>query len=389
MENLHAAMLLNMVPGIGPRLYQKLCDRFGSPEAVFRTARNQLEGIAGIGPKLAQGILDAPDQIDVQQELDDCLRNNFSLLTLDDDNYPTELSHISNPPPVLYQYGNLQPSDRMAIAIVGSRHLTTYGEKITRQLARGLARAGVTIVSGLARGIDSIAHQVALESGGRTIAVLGSGLLNLYPPEHRPLMEQIAVNGAVISELPLHRAPHAGAFPQRNRIVSGLTLGTVVVEAGSRSGALITARHAMEQGREVFAVPGRVDQRNSHGCHQLIRDGAKLVQCVDDILEELGPLSEPIDLGIADSRAIGTVGPLHPKVTADRQHASVSIRQPAELQLTEQEQKILRSIDLEPTYVDTIVHRTEIPVHRVLATISVLQARRLVRRISGNQIARL
>ncbi len=238
--------------------------------------------------------------------------------------------------------------------------------KVAENLAQGLANAGLTIVSGLARGIDAAAHRGALKSDGRTIAVLGSGLLNMYPPEHQGLADEVRQRGVLLSEsLPMN-APKAGCFPRRNRIVSGLSLGVIVVEASERSGALISARLAMEQGREVFAVPGRIDSRMSRGCHRLIRDGAKLVESVDDVLEELGPLSVP------------TI------VDADN-----TIRHPAELKLSDQEKLVLNSISHEATNFDQIVVQTGLPPARVLSTISVLEIRRLVRRLSGTSLVRI
>lgn len=225
--------------------------------------------------------------------------------------------------------------------------------------------AGYTIVSGLARGIDAAAHRGALAGGGRTLAVLGSGLLNLYPAEHAELALQIREQGAVISEFTPRRSPKSGAFPQRNRIITGLTLGTVVVEAAHRSGALISARLAMEQGREVFAVPGPIDSRMSRGCHRLIRDGAKLVESIDDVIEELGPLIKPL------TRQSGR-----------------TIHHPAELNLNEQESTVLQAIEVQPTEIDAIVARTGLPITRVLATISVLEIRRLIRRDSGHAVSR-
>ena len=223
----------------------------------------------------------------------------------------------------------------------------------------------MTIVSGLARGIDAAAHRAALQAGGRTLAVLGSGVLNIYPPEHGPLAEEIRGRGALISENPPFSEPQSGVFPQRNRLISGLTLGVIVVEAAERSGALISARHAMEQGREVFAVPGRVDSRTSRGCHRLIRDGAKLVECVEDVLDEFGPLVE------ATPRPDGTV-----------------MHHPAELQLNELELQVLNAIPSEATSIDQIVATSGLPVQRVLATISVLEMRSLIRRVSGNSVMR-
>jgi DNA processing protein len=258
------------------------------------------------------------------------------------------------------------PQDALAIAMVGTRHATPYGLRVAEQLAGSLARAGLTIVSGLARGIDAAAHRGALAAGGRTVAVLGSGVLNIYPPEHKGLAEEIAGQGAVISEAAPRAAPIGGMFPQRNRIISGLSLGSIIVEAGIKSGALITARLAMEQGREVFAIPGRIDSRSSQGCHHLIRDGAKLVETAGDVLEELGPLFEP----------------------APREEGG-EVRHPAELLLNDLEQTVLSAIDGEGISIDQIVMETGLAVPQVLSTLSVLEMRSLIRRLSGSTVARL
>jgi DNA processing protein len=233
------------------------------------------------------------------------------------------------------------------------------------RLAASLSRAGFTIISGLARGIDAAAHRGALAAGGRTIAVLGSGLLNIYPPEHAQLAAEVCGQGALVTEVPPRAAPTAGAFPQRNRIISGMCLGVVVVEASTTSGALITARLANEQGREVFAVPGRVDSRLSHGCHRLLRDGAKLVETADDVLDELGPLVERTS-------------------AADGQ----SVQHPAELQLNEIEKRVLAAIGDDTTPIDAVVTATELATPQVLATLSALEIRRLVRRVSGSTVRR-
>jgi DNA processing protein len=340
--------------------------------------------------------------------LEDCDRHGIRLLLLGGPGYPLELSRIHDPPPILYCQGTLLPTDRLAVAMVGSRHVTEYGLKVAGQFGRGLANAGICVVSGLARGADAASHRAALSVGGRTLAVLGSGLLNLYPPEHQELAREIAQHGAVISEFPLHRPPHSGAFPQRNRIVSGLSLGVLVIEAGTRSGALITARHAMEQNREVFAIPGRIDSRGSLGCHDLIRDGATLVQAVEDILDALGPLAEPLHLAAGDpqsqppatpSRVGSTIvdrdagaepmPPIANHAVANGGGGGPSIRQAAELLLNPQETLVLQAIGVDPTPIDQIVAATELPIGRVLATLSVLQTRRLIRRISGTQVARI
>jgi DNA processing protein len=287
-------------------------------------------------------------------------------LTPDSPEYPRLLKEIPDPPGVLFCRGSLLPQDALAIAIVGTRHATQYGRKHAELLAAGLARAGFTIVSGLARGIDAAAHRGALSAGGRTIAFLGSGVLNVYPPEHKELARDVIEHGALLSELPAHRAPLKGAFPQRNRLITGMSLGLIVIEAATASGALISARHAMEQNREVFAMPGRIDSRVSHGCHRLIRDGAKLVESVDDVLEELGPLVEKT------SDALGR-----------------SVHHPAELVLNDLERQVLEAIGEEPTSIDDVARGSELPIHRVLSTLSVLEMRRLVRRVSGQLVMRV
>ena len=402
-ESKRAALLLNMVSGVGPRIFSRLLEAFGSAEAVFGASSSDLQKVPGVGPSLAKAILTAPQQIEIDQEIEDCARHDVRLLMIGDEDYPIELALIHDPPTVLYCKGSLLPTDRLAIAMVGSRHITDYGVKVANQFGRGLARAGFCVVSGLARGVDAASHRAALAGGGRTIAVLGSGLLNMYPPEHAELAREIANQGAVLSEVPLHRPPHAGAFPQRNRIVSGLSLGVLVIEAGSKSGALITARHAMEQNRDVFAIPGRIDSRGSHGCHDLIRDGAMLVQDVEDILDELGPLIEPLLLASGKPVACASAPATESSVATDPEAPAIqteaipssmkapraSIRQPAELLLNDQETLVLQAIGVEPTYIDQVVTATALPINRVLATLSVLQARRLIRRVGGTQVARV
>ena len=365
-DDLVDQLRLTMVEGVGPRIRRVLLDRFGSATDVFSAAPSELKELPGVGTKLVRKITFARDEIDCEAELSLCLEHGITVLSERDETYPKILREIPDPPGILFVRGGFQPNDALSIAVVGTRHATQYGLQQAERLAGALARAGLTVVSGLARGIDASGHRGALAAGGRTIAVLGSGLLNVYPPEHKDLAEEVVARGALISEAPPHAAPHAGCFPQRNRIISGLTLGSVIVEAGDRSGALITARLAMEQGREVFAVPGRVDNRAARGCHRLIRDGAKLVESVDDILEELGPLVE----------------------AAPRDDGQV-VRHPAELTLNDTEQKILSAIDTEATSIDAIVTETGLSVPRVLSTISVLEMRRLVRRLSGNSVARM
>ena len=364
-DSLEDALRLSLIPGVGPRLRQTLLEYFGSARAALAAPPSQLRQVPGVGAKLCQKITVEAKDLDVRGELQRCEENQIHLVRDTAPDYPRLLKEIHDPPGILYVRGTLTADDGVAVAIVGSRHATPYGKQVAEKLASGLVRAGLTVVSGLARGIDTAAHRGALDAGGRTIAVLGSGLLNVYPPENQGLADQITASGAVISEQPSTAKPLSGAFPQRNRIISGLSLGVIVVEAAERSGAIISTTHATEQGREVFAVPGRVDSRMSRGCHRLIRDGAKLVETVDDVLEELGPLVE------AMPRDDGRV-----------------IRHPAELQLNQQEQNVLAAIDVEPTSIDDVVASSGLPAHRVLSTISVLEMRKLIRRISGNYVAR-
>jgi DNA processing protein len=365
-EWLLATIRLALTPGVGPRIRTALLERFGSPEGVFAAAPSELREIPGVGAKVCQRILAAREEINAEAELALCREHRIALLTPDDESYPRGLCEIHDPPGLLFVRGDVRPADALGVAIVGTRHATTYGLRIAERLASGLAHAGLTVVSGLARGIDAAAHRGALNAGGRTIAVLGSGVLNVYPPEHVEFAAAVAEQGAVISELPPRAAPLPGMFPQRNRIITGISLGLIVVEAAERSGALISARHAMEQGREVFAVPGPVDSRASRGCHRLLRDGARLVESVEDVLEELGPLIEATPT--EDGR---------------------TVHHPAELTLNEPEKQVLDVIETQPTSIDQVVAASGLPVPRVLATISILEMRRLVRRVSGTLVVRL
>lgn len=364
-DDLADSLRLALVNGVGPRLRKALLEAFGSARGVFAAGAAELRSVPGIGAELTRRLAVAREEIDVQAQLDLCAAHDIRILTDQDDDYPRALREIHDPPGILFVRGTILPQDALSIAIVGSRHATHYGLTQAERLSASLARSGLTIISGLARGIDGAAHRGTLAAGGRTLAVLGSGVLNLYPPEHAELAEEIIKQGAVISESPPLSPPLSGAFPQRNRIVTGMSLGVVVIEASTKSGALISARHAMEQGRDVFAVPGRVDNRMAHGCHRLIRDGAKLVETAEDVLEELGPLVAPAQ-------------------SADQQ----IVHHPAELLLNEIERQILAVITSEPTSIDAIVAGSGLPVPQVLSTISVLEMRHLLKRISGNSVAR-
>ena len=280
-------LALRMVRGVGPVVYQGLLRAFGDPAAVFR-ASDQALARAGVRPEVARAVRTFRDWELADAQVRRLRQAGAHLVTFADPTYPRRLRHIHDPPPLLFARGALRPEDELAVAVVGSRAASPYGLRMARELAEGLARHGVTVVSGLARGTDAAAHAAALHAGGRTIAVLGSGIDVVYPSEHRALANAIAGRGAVLSELPMGTQPDAENFPSRNRIISGVALGTAVVEAAERSGSLITASLALEQGRDVFAVPGPVGER-TRGTHRLLRDGAKVTQCAEDILEEVAP----------------------------------------------------------------------------------------------------
>jgi DNA processing protein len=281
-------LALKMVRGIGNVSYRQLLARFSSPQSVFAVSFTNLTN-AGLRPDVARAITTFQQWNEVEQELEKIARHQVRVLTWAEEEYPGNLRQIHDPPPFFYVRGEFLPQDCLAIALVGSRAASAYGRDVTRELAMGLAEQGITIVSGLARGIDAQAHAATLAVKGRTIAVLGSGLDIIYPSEHKSLAEAIAGGGAVVSEFGMGSKPAAVNFPYRNRVISGLALGTVVVEATEKSGSLITIQYALDQGREVFAVPGNVSAGRSRGTNRLIKQGAKLVENVEDILDEIAP----------------------------------------------------------------------------------------------------
>jgi DNA processing protein len=363
---LRSTLLLSMLPGIGPRTLTALLDRFETPSAVLNAPGPQLASVSGVGPKLIHAIRTAAHHVDDDAIIQWCGDNDTQIVCRGYPGYPRRLQDLPSAPTLLFMRGEVLSEDELAVAIVGTRHATSYGLKQAERFGYSLARAGVTVVSGLARGIDAAAHEGALHAGGRTIAVLGSGLGQIYPSEHRGLASAVAADGAVISEYAPDAKPRGGMFPQRNRLISGLSLGTLVIEAPDRSGALITARLSGEQNRDVFALPGPVTSRASRGCNQLIRDGATLVQTVDDVLEQLGPMRESVK-------------------TEDGHQ----VRNASELQLNELERKVLEAIEETSTPVDQVIASSGLPAHRVIATISVLEMRRLVRRLSGQYVSRI
>lgn len=363
-EDVLAEVRLSCVRGVGPLLRGRLVEALGSAGRVLAEHPTALQQVRGVGAKLAEAIASAPSEAETVRMLDEAAEHGIRVLTLGDGEYPPALREIPDPPPVLYCRGAIEPEDQRAVAIVGTRRATRYGLRQTELLARDLALAGVTVVSGLARGVDGVAHRAALEAGGRTIAALAGGLLKIYPPEHGRLADAVAGRGALLAEAPPPMPPLSGSFPQRNRIISGLSLGVLVIEAAERSGALITARHAAEQGRDAFALPGQIDNPQSMGCHRLIQEGAKLVTCVDDILEELDTLAS---LASPSLRTAPNGSPREPDV--DRWEEPM--------------RSVLLKVGRESTSVDQLVDETGLPVEQVLAGLSRLEAGGAIRRLSG------
>jgi len=357
-----------LTEGIGPILTSRLVSASGSAEAACGADRRLLRDIEGIGAAKSQQIHDALRRAaeQVEAELARAEAANVSIICLEDEAYPPMLKSISDAPPVLYVRGELEPRDLNGLAVVGSRRCSHYGREQAERFGQLLAQAGFTVVSGGARGVDSSAHRGALSlANGRTIAVLGSGVDVAYPPENAALFDQIAGRGAVLSEFPMGSSPLRENFPRRNRIISGLSRGVLVVEADIASGALITARLAWDShNRPVFAIPGRIDNAMSAGPHALIRDGAILVTGMEEIIENLGPL--PHDVSATQSEMPENPDPpLLP------------------IPLDERQRKIVEKIDSEPTALDTIIARTELPAELVMQGLTMLTLRGVVKRVDG------
>lgn len=360
-----ANVALSLAEGVGPKIQTALLERFGTAENVLSQSQDSLQDVRGVGTKTTASISNPERLTEARSLLTRCRQLGIDVLSRGDAEYPRRLQEICDPPAVLYRRGVMLPRDELAIAIVGSRRCTAYGRRHAERLSGALSRAGFTIVSGLARGIDAASHRGTLQAGGRTIAVLAGGVRDIYPPENRELAEEICRQGALISEMPIDQRPLPGLFPQRNRIISGMCLGVIVIEATRNSGALYTARHAVEQGREVFALPGPVDSLASEGCHDLIRDGVTLVRSVDDVLSTLGPLPTPAATS-----------------------SSTTIHSPRELVLNPLESRILNLIPAEPVHIDQLLQSTDMEASRVLATLTVLEMRRLIRRLPGSLLVR-
>jgi len=355
-------IVLSKIPRLGPKRCRELVEHFGSPQKVLSASIEDLLKIPQIGREMALSIAKAQDVINVERDLEWMEKFGVSLISFQDPLYPPNLKMIFNPPSLLYVRGKLKEEDVDALAIVGTRRATTYGKLVARRLAHELGREGITIVSGMARGIDTMAHQGALEVGARTIAVLGCGIDIVYPPENRKLMEEIIERGAVISEFPLGSLPDAPNFPQRNRIISGLSKGVLVVEAPLRSGALITADFALEQGREVFAVPGQINSPNSQGVNRLIKEGAKLVESAEDILEEFN-FSYPRKLK---------------RENADNETLSLS----------PEEKKVFNLLKDTPVHIDFIIEASGLAASKVAEVLMRLEIRGLIREIPGKLFVR-
>jgi DNA processing protein len=363
--SLYEWLALSFVPGIGAIHYRQLLNRFKTPERVFSASHSELCEVEGIGASHAMAIKGFHDDERVKRELRMIESHGVTVLTLNDPRYPENLIRIPNAPPLIYVKGEIIPEDRMAIAIVGSRMASQYGRTVTFRLARDLAQQGITIVSGMARGIDSFAHQGALSAKGRTIAVLGCGVDVIYPSSNRGLYQEIVSKGAVISELPMGSEPDAGNFPKRNRLISGISLGVAVVEAGQKSGSLITARHALDQNREVFAVPGNINSPKSRGTHFLIKQGAKLVESAMDILEDIAPQ-------IAREMGWGK-----PQI------------QPKEISgLDEDERALLEIIEFNPIHIDQIISMTSLSPAKVSSLLLNLELKGIVNQLPGKWFVR-
>jgi len=353
---------INMNSAVTPNRFHLLLNHFPTVEAIWEATRDELEEVPGFSDGV-EGFCDDRDPEGLEEEMEKCEKLDLEVLTLDDSAYPDSLRAIDKPPPVLYVKGDYRADDQLGIAMVGTRKNTSYGKNIAQELAAQLAREGITVVSGMARGIDSFSHKSALGVDGRTVAVMGTGFGHTYPKGNASLMRKISENGAVLTEFPFDRGPERWTFPQRNRIISGLTRGTIVVEAPEESGALITAHDALSQGREVFAVPGDVRRPTMKGTHGLIKDGAKLVEDASDVLEEFKdiqaalPFPEETEGGDQDIKS----------------------------QLNDKQEEVYSELDYEPIHFNDIVAQTDFPAARISHIMFQLEMEDLVEQLEGNK----
>lgn len=343
----------NLVKGIGAVRLRNLIQHFGDVETAWHASPQEMRA-AGLGPKLIETMQQVRAGVSLELVWERVHSLGIQVLTWEDEAYPRRLKEIDQPPPVLYLRGNLLPEDEWAVAIVGTRGITAYGRQVTAEIASVLARRGVTVISGLARGVDAEAHKAALNAGGRTLAVLGSGVDQIYPPEHRQLANQIIASGALMSDYAPGTPPDGVNFPPRNRIISGLSMAVIVIEAGERSGALITAEFAADQGREVFAVPGNINAPKSVGCNRLIHQGARPLLTPEDVLESL-------DLASFQQQRVAR----------------------AVLPKDEVEARLLSVLTREPMHVDDIRARVDMPIEKVSATLALMELKGMVRQLGG------
>lgn len=365
MTRTEAFLALNLIPQVGPVRIRKLVDAFGSPEKVLMAKASDIVQIEGFGPKQADAIAAWESQVALDEELKKIQERGLTLLTQEDELYPPLLKQVYDAPILLYVWGQLQKRDHQAIGVVGSRHATHYGMNAAKKLSFQIAYAGFTVISGLARGIDTAAHEAALAAKGRTVAVIGSGMGRLYPPENLALAGKIAENGAVISEYPVDRPADRQTFPYRNRVVAGWGSGLLVVEAPVKSGSLITAQQATEQGRAVYAVPGQIDKPTSTGCNRLIQQGAKLVLDGGDILDDL--------------MALFPTAPTPPKVEAPGPAAP----------LTLDEQILYGALGADELHIDEVTARSGLAPGTVNVNLMRLEMKRLVRALPGRRYVRV
>ncbi len=362
--------------GIGPVTFAKMIKHFGSAERILGASVSELAKIDGIGYKTAERIASTREKFDATAELELARKLGVWLVNLADERYPPVLKQIYDPPPVLYVKGSLGRQDNLAMSIVGARHCSLYGQEQASRFAHFLGSAGFTICSGMARGIDTAAHQGALSAGGRTIAVQGCGLSRIFPPENKKLFELISESGACVSELPLEAEPLAVNFPPRNRIIAGLSLGTIVVEAELRSGALITAKAALDYDREVMAIPGKIDSPLSRGAHQLIKQGATLIESVEDVMEALGQIGEQLEEHVSNAAT----------------EASARAEQPlfdkSQLKLSDAEKKIYDYLTKEPSHIEQIIADTNLTPGIVNATLISLRLKGLIKQLPGSLFAK-
>jgi DNA processing protein len=361
-------LALSLVPGIGARIFHRLLQRFESPGQVFSVSRSELDEVPGLKKSSIDAIRSSQPKETAEKEIIRLRSLGMRIIRWGTNEYPYYLANIADPPALLYVKGTLLPADERAVAVVGSRQASRYGLTVCRQICRELAWQGWTVVSGMARGIDSAAHVGALEGDGRTLAVFGTGLDVVYPNESRQLSEKISSSGAIISEFPLGTAPEPGNFPVRNRIISGLSLGVVVVEATSKSGSLITARMALEQDRQVFAVPGAVGREGVKGPHRLIKEGAKLVENAGDIVEELIPM-------------------VSGKPTVE-QEGTRPFSFPPLPDLSEKEQRLWDILGMEPVHIDVISRQLRLSIAEAAELLLRLEMKGIVKQLPGTFFVR-